>query len=149
MQTKQQEEGFTLIEIAIVVALIGFLMAILAPAILNAFRDNNVKATKIGISRVEQALEMYKLQNGRFPTTEQGLEALVRKPSSEPAPKNYPPGGYVKSDSLRDAWGTELRYEQPGTNNAHSYDVYSLGADDIEGGEGENQDLGNWETFEE
>ena len=89
---------------------------------------------------------MYRLDNGRYPTQDQGLRALVQEPASEPLPRSYPPGGYVRSDAIMDPWGTEYKYRSPGENNTYSFDLFSYGPDGVAGGEGEAADIANWTT---
>jgi general secretion pathway protein G len=90
------------------------------------------------------------MDNGRYPTTEQGLRALVSKPTGDPEPRSYPPGGYLKkSDALLDPWQEPFQYANPGSRNPHSFDLWSLGADAAPGGEGGDADIGNWDADEE
>jgi len=97
--------------------------------------------------QIESALEFYRMDNSRYPTTQQGLISLVTKPTSDPEPRNYPPGGYLKrSDSIEDPGGSVFRYESPGQHNQHSFDLWSLGADQSEGGEDLDGDIGNWDA---
>lgn len=141
-----RNEAFTLLEIMVVVLIIGMLMALIAPRILGRFTQAKVDIARMQVTRLGQSLELYKLDNGTYPTSEQGLDALVHEPSSEPRPKRYPAGGYVGADSLKDPWQQPYRYERPGKNNPQSYDLYSYGDDGQPGGEGENADIGNWES---
>ena len=94
---------------------------------------------------LEQALQLYKLDNGFYPTTDQGLDALAHKTSSPPVPRAFTPGGYIKSDGLEDPWGQAFQYRIPGSNNPHSFDLWSLGPDGVEGGD----DIANWTINEE
>ena len=144
-----REGGFTLIEIMIVIVLIGILMGLVGTQIISRFRGAKVELARIGMERVEEALAMYMVDNGRYPTTEQGLNALVRPPTSGPKARRWADGGYIKRKALKDPWGTPYRYEAPGAHNSHSYDVISLGEDSTEGGSGDAADIGNWETSEE
>jgi general secretion pathway protein G len=90
-------------------------------------------------------LEIYRMDNARFPTTEQGLQALITAATSEPAPRNFPAGGYLKGGRLPlDPWGEPYHYEAPGQNNPSSYDLWSYGADGAPGGDGVDADIGNW-----
>ena len=134
--------GFTLIEIMAVVVIMGMLMATLAVGIAGQIDKARVSTTKAKITRVEQALEFYQMDNARFPTSDQGLAALVSKPSSPPVPRAYTPGGYLKDEGLLDPWGQPFQYRIPGTNNPHSFDLWSLGPDGVEGGD----DIANWTT---
>jgi general secretion pathway protein G len=142
----REESGFTLLEILIVVTIIGLLMAFVGNRLIG--QAEGAKRTLAGaqLRKIEETLELYRLQNGRYPTTEQGLEALVRRPSGEPVPRSYPPGGYMKDDQIRDPWGATFRYEAPGRNNSYAFDLSSLGPDGREGGDGENADIVNWDV---
>ncbi len=139
-------QGFTLIEILIVVGIIGLLASVLVTNLIGRAGQAKVDLASTQIRQLEQALEMYKLDNGRYPSEEQGLAALVRKPSGEPTPRRYNPGGYVKRDAITDPWGMRYEYKTPGTHNAHSFDLFSLGPDGTQGGEGEAIDITNWDT---
>ncbi len=97
------------------------------------------------ISALEGALDMYRLDNSVYPTTDQGLDGLVKKPSSSPEPRNYREGGYIKR-LPQDPWGNEYQYLNPGEHG--TIDIFTLGADNQEGGEGVNQDIGNWNMLE-
>lgn len=138
--------GFTLIEIMIVVMIIGLLTTLLATQLIGRADDAKITLAGTQLRKLEQSVELYKFDNGRYPTTDQGLEALVRKPSSEPLPRRYPPGGYARSDDLRDPWSMPFQYRFPGGHNTHSFDLYSLGPDGLEGGEGAAADIVNWDT---
>ena len=142
--TGSRRAGFTLIEIMAVVVIMGMLMAALAVGITGQIDWARVSTTKAKITRLEQALEFYQMDNARFPTADQGLEALVTKPTSPPVPRAYAPGGYVKQEALEDPWGQKFQYRIPGTNNPHSFDIWSLGPDGVEGGD----DIANWTTSE-
>ena len=97
------------------------------------------------MAQLESALEFYRLDNSRYPSTEQGLEALIDKPTGAPEPRNYPRGGYLKSAAgLDDPWGERFHYESPGQHNPHAFDVWSLGADSATGGSETDADIGNW-----
>ncbi len=144
--TDRRTQGFTLIEILIVVGIIGLLASVLITNLIGRAGQAKVDLTSTQIRQLEQALEMYKLDNGRYPTEEQGLAALVRAPNSEPTPRRYNPGGYVKADAITDPWGMRYQYKKPGAHNAHSFDLFSVGPDGVEGGEGESADITNWNT---
>lgn len=138
-------EAFTLIEIMAVVIIIGLLTGIVGTAIFQRVDQGKITAASAQISNLESVLELYRMDNGRFPSTEQGLEALVREPSGEPAARNYPPGGYLKGGRLPlDPWGEPYHYESPGQHNQHSYDLWSHGSDGAPGGDGTDADIGNW-----
>lgn len=141
----QHQRGFTLIEIMVVVVIIGILIGLVAPQILGRVDESRVTAARADINTLEQALEMYRLDNFQYPSTDQGLEALVIKPSGNPEPKNWNPEGYLKKGSLPiDPWGNPYQYFSPG-DDKRPYDLYSLGADGREGGEGYDADIGNWQ----
>jgi general secretion pathway protein G len=141
----RRRAGFTLIEIMAVVLIIGLLSAIVGTAIFRQVDRAKVAAAKTQINSLDGVLELYRMDNGRFPTTEQGLAALVQVPTSEPVPRNYPPGGYIRDGRVpNDPWDEPYHYEMPGTNNPHSYDLWSFGADNAPGGEGVDADIGNW-----
>ena len=133
--------GFTLIEVMVVIAIIGIMATLIVPQIMSKPNEARVIAAKQDISSIVQALKLYRLDNSRYPTTEQGLSALVAKPTSEPIPQNWKPNGYV--DRLpKDPWGFAYQYSNPGTRA--EIDVFSLGADNKPGGTGVDADLGNW-----
>ena len=135
-----RQRGFTLIEIMVVVVIIGLLAAIIGPQVLG--RVDEAKATKArgDIQALESALTLYRLDNFRYPTTEQGLRALVEKPA-DPNVRNWKAGGYIKR-LQKDPWQNDYRYENPGTRG--EIDIYTLGADNAPGGEGPDADIGNW-----
>lgn len=134
------QQGFTLIEIMVVVVIIGVLIGLVAPNILGRVDEAKVTAAKADIATLEQALEMYKLDNQSFPSTDQGLQALVEKPGGSPQPRKWNPSGYLKKGLPLDPWGNNYLYISPGSSGA--YDLYSYGADGREGGEGYDADLG-------
>lgn len=138
--TKQQ--GFTLLEVMVVLVIIGLLVAVVAPNVLDNQDKAMVQKAKADLSSLEQALEMYRLDNFRYPTTEQGLQALVTKPSLAPEPKNYRDDGYIRRLPT-DPWGNAYQYRTPGKHGR--IDIFSFGADGREGGEELDADLGNWD----
>jgi general secretion pathway protein G len=141
----QRKRGFTLIEIMAVVLIIGMLSGIVGFAVFQQVEKARVVTARAQVDRLESSLELYNMDNGRFPTTEQGLTALISEPSTAPEPPNYQPGGYLKGGQLPlDPWGNEFQYESPGSNNQGSYDLWSFGKDGIAGGEEANADIGNW-----
>ena len=137
----RRQRGFSLIELIAVVAILGILAAVVAPKIFNQPGKARIAKAKTEIKGIESALQMYKLENFNFPTTDQGLLALVEQPTGEPEAPNWQEGGYL-SKMPKDPWGRDYLYVSPGENS--DVDVYSLGADGQEGGEGENADIGNW-----
>ncbi len=138
------QRGFTLIEIMVVVVIIGVLGAIVVPQFMSRPDQAKVTAAKTEIQAIATSLEMYRLDNAYYPSTQQGLEALVRRPSGTPAARNWNAQGYLKSLPV-DPWGTPYQYLNPGVRAANGgYDLYSLGADSVTGGEGHGADIGNW-----
>jgi len=136
-----QERGFTLIEIMVVVVIIGLLATLVLPRVLGRQEEAFVAKAQSDIRALSSALQLYKLDNFNFPSTEQGLEALVSKPSGDPPAKNWKQGGYI--DRLpNDPWGNPYQYLSPGEKS--EVDIWSFGADGQPGGEGIAADLGNW-----
>jgi len=138
----RQPRGFTLIEIMVVVAILGILAALVVPKIMGRPDEARIVAAKQDIASIRQALNLYRLDNTRYPTTEQGLQALVEKPTSGPVPNNWKAGGYLER-LPNDPWGASYQYLNPGLRG--EIDVFSLGADGSPGGEGDNADIGSWE----
>lgn len=137
----QRAAGFTLIEILVVVVIIGILAAIVAPRIMSRIDDAQIAKARQDIRVYETALNLFRLDNYKYPTTDQGLQALVQQPA-DPSIRNWKAGGYV--DSLKkDPWGYDYQYVYPGTHGSE-YDLFTLGADNQPGGEGINADIGNW-----
>lgn len=134
--------GFTLIEVMVVVVILSILAAIVIPRIMDRPDQARIVKAKQDIRALESALNLYRLDNFSYPTTEQGLEALIEKPSISPEPQHWKSGGYI--DRLpKDPWGNDYQYLSPGENSA--IDLYSLGADAQPGGEDANADITNWE----
>lgn len=133
--------GFTLIEIMVVVVILGILAAFVVPRLMDRPDEARIVKAKQDIRALESALNLYKLDNFIYPTTQQGLESLVQKPGGEPEPRNYKSGGYIKT-LPKDPWGNAYQYLQPGTHG--EFDLFSLGADNQPGGEGASGDIGNW-----
>lgn len=132
--------GFTLIELMVVVVIIGILAAIIVPNVLNKADEARVTAARTDIANLMQALKLYKLDNLRYPTAEQGLKALVTKPTTGPIPLNWKP--YLEK-LPNDPWGTPYQYMNPGVNG--EIDVFSYGGDGKPGGEGNDADIGSWQ----
>ena len=145
IQIKQHQSGFTLIEVIVVVVILGILAAVVVPNVVNRTGQAQTVKAKQDIRALESALQMYRVDNFNYPNTDQGLVALAEKPSSQPEPKNWQPGGYVKKVP-KDPWGNDYQYLSPGENG--EFDIYSLGKDGRPGGEGENADIGNWNLDE-
>ncbi len=135
--------GFTLLEILIVVAIIAILAAVVVPKIVGRVDDAQISKVKSDIKALEAALDLYRLDNFQYPSTDQGLQALVSKPSGEPEPRNWKPGGYIKRLE-KDPWGHDYQYLNPGEHG--EVDIFSLGADGQLGGEGLAADIGNWDV---
>jgi len=137
--------GFTLIEIMAVVMIIGLLSSLVGYAVFQQVDKGRAVAAEAQISNLEGVLELYRMDNARFPTTEQGLEALIHKSTVSPEPRHFPPGGYLKGGKVPvDPWGEPYHYESPGINNRHAFDLWSNGADLVPGGEEVNEDIINW-----
>ena len=146
---RNRERGFTLIEIMVVVMIIGMLSAVVGVQLFNRYEKAKRKAAMIQIRQLQAALANYRLDNNRFPTTEQGLQALVEKPNSEPSPRNYPQGGYLDSKKVPlDPWGDPYVYFSPGVNG-EEYTIESYAADGSDGGEGNNADIESWHLEDE
>ena len=138
---KRIQKGFTLIEILVVVSILAILGALVVPKIMDRPNEARVDAAKQDIGTVIAALKLYKLDNGRYPTTDQGLKALIEKPSADPMPGNWKAGGYLEK-MPKDPWGHDYLYLNPGVKS--EIDVMSYGADGQQGGEGFDADLGSW-----
>ena len=139
-----KEDGFTLIEVVIVVIIIGFLAGTVGPNLFSRVSQARRTTAKNQLEIFALALDNYRLDTGRYPTTQQGLEALVEQPTSSPVPENWN-GPYLdKREIPLDPWGNEYQYEYPGTNNPESYDLWSWGADGQRGGQGEDAEIANW-----
>lgn len=142
-RSKTRQRGFTLIEIMVVVVIIGLLAAVIVPNLMGNVDQARISKARQDIQAIETALTMFRLDNARYPSTDQGLRALVQQPT-DPSIRNWRPGGYVKKPS-RDPWGNDYQYVYPGTHGGE-YDLYSLGADNQPGGEGLDADIGNWDV---
>jgi len=140
----RREGGFTLLEIIVVVFILSLLAAIVAPRIIGRTDDARIEATKVQIKNLETALKLFKMDNGFYPDTQQGLEALVEKPASGRMPQNYKEEGYLEQRKIPlDPWGNPYVYVSPGLNG--DYDILSYGADGKEGGESKNADIKSWD----
>jgi len=137
-----RRRGFTLIEIMVVIVIIGLLSALVGPRLIGQSDEAKRKTTATQIAQLEQVLGLFQLDNGFYPTTEQGLEALVKEPSLPPEPLNYKKGGYMKKVP-KDAWGRDFIYRCPGERG--DFDIMSYGSDGKEGGEGTAADITNWD----
>jgi general secretion pathway protein G len=139
---QRQQRGFTLVEIMVVVVIIGILGALVVPKLLGRTGESRVTAARTDIKTLKSALQLYKLDNQRYPTTEQGLQALVQKPTSGPAANGWKDGGYIER-LPKDPWGNSYQYLSPGLHG--DIDIFSLGADGQPGGTGEDGDVGSWD----
>ncbi len=139
---KNKEKGFTLIELMAVIVILGILATFVAINVSPFLQRANLEKIRGDIAQTGKALELYKFNEMTYPTTSQGLDALVLPHDELKRPFLYPDGGYIKSIPL-DPWGREYIYEYP-PQKSQDYDLYTFGADGMEGGTGENSDIGNW-----
>ena len=136
-----QERGFSLLELMVVVVILSILALVIVPRVIARPDQARAARAKTDIATLKASLDLYRLDNLRYPTTDQGLEALVTRPNQNPVPNNYPARGYL--DALpKDPWGAAYQYLQPGVHG--EFDVFSYGADGLPGGTGPNADFGNW-----
>lgn len=131
------QQGFTLIEVMVVVVILGILAALIVPNVMGRGEKAKVDTTKITLANVASALDQYKLDNQKYPTTQQGLDALINQPAGA---KSWMAGGYLKGGMPKDSWDNDLQYVSPGSSG-RPYDLYSFGADGKEGGDGNDADL--------
>ena len=136
------QRGFTLIEIMVVIVILGVLAALVVPRVLERPDEARAIAAKSDVAAIMQALKLYRLDNQRYPTAEQGLTALVAKPESPPVPPNWKPGGYLEK-LPKDPWGRAYVYVNPGVRG--EIEVFSFGADGQPGGSGIDADIGSWD----
>ncbi|MBY0237805.1 MAG: type II secretion system major pseudopilin GspG [Burkholderiaceae bacterium] len=141
--SQRRARGFTLIEIMVVVVIMGVLAALVVPKLLNRTGEAKVAAGKVDIANIVQSLKLYKLDNQRYPSTEQGLKALMEKPTTGPAANGWKTGGYLEK-MPKDPWGNPYQYLSPGVRG--EIDVFSFGADGQAGGTGDDADIGNWDN---
>lgn len=134
-QTKQS--GFTLIEVMVVIVILAIMAGLVVPKVVGQSDKARVKTTETALSATSNAIDMFKVDNGRYPTTQEGLNALITPPQGA---KNWPEGGYIKGGFPKDGWENDLQYVAPGTEG-RAYDLFSLGADGQEGGEDGNADI--------
>ncbi|MBN1333361.1 MAG: type II secretion system major pseudopilin GspG [Synergistales bacterium] len=137
-----RKRGFTLVEILVVVVILGLLATLVVPRVVGRGEEAKRTAALVQIREIEQALDLFKLDNGFYPTTEQSLQALIEKPSISPEPRRFREDGYMKKIP-QDPWGGDYIYRSPGDHD--EYDLFSPGPDGEEGGEGKNADITSWE----
>jgi general secretion pathway protein G len=142
---RSQSAGFSLVEILVVLVIMGLLISVVAPTVLNRADEARVQKVQADFKAIETALKIYRLDNYVYPTTEQGLEALVEPSTLDPEPRNFKDGGYLAEVPV-DPWGRPYHYLSPGERG--EVDIYTLGADGLSGGEGQNADIGNWRDKE-
>ena len=143
-KTKQDNRGFTLIELMVVIVILGILAGLIVPRIMGRPEEAKQLKAKMQIESLETALKLYRLDNGSYPSTEQGLQALVEQPETGNAPKKWRKGGYLEKGRVpKDPWGNEFIYLSPGVQG--DYDIISYGADGIAGGEEKDADISNWD----
>jgi general secretion pathway protein G len=141
----RREAGFTLIELMVVLVILGILAGLIVPRIMGRPDEAKQLKARMQIESIETALKLYKLDNGSYPDTDQGLEALVAQPDTGTPAKSWRQGGYLEKGKVpKDPWGNEFVYLSPGANG--EFDLSSYGADGIAGGDGKNKDINNWET---
>ncbi len=145
-RTQKKAKGFTLIEIMVVLVIIGLLVGLVGPSLFGVLSDANRKKIFADFDSVDTALSMYRLHNFNYPTSEQGLQALVERTTIDPVPRKFQDDGYIQRVP-QDPWGRDYLYISPGDNG--KYDIYTLGQDGVQGGTGDDADVGNWMTPEE
>jgi len=138
------KRGFTLIEIMVVIVILALLAALVGPKLMGRTDDAKITKARVDIKGIETALKLYKLDTGYYPTTEQGLGALITKPTVGLIPKNYRDEGYLDTKKIpKDPWSNDYLYVSPGEHG--DYDLYSYGPDGVKGGEGKNADITSWD----
>jgi general secretion pathway protein G len=141
---KRGSRGFTLIELMVVIVILGILAGLIIPRIMGRPEEAKQLKAKMQIESIETALKLYKLDNGVYPDTEQGLQALIEQPETGTLPKKWRKGGYLEKGKLpKDPWGNDFIYLSPGAHG--DYDIISYGADGVQGGEDKNKDIDSWE----
>ena len=147
-RVKKRQQGFSLIEIMVVLVIIGLLVSIVAPNVLDRADDARAQKAQADFSTIGTALKLYRLDNYNYPTSEQGLEALVLKPNLDPIPTNWKKSGYLE-EAPKDPWWRPYLYLSPAEFSDNDFDIYSLGADGVTGGEDQNADIGSWKKAKE
>lgn len=144
MKRNFNNRGFTLIELMVVIVILGILAGLIVPRIMNRPEEARQAKARMQIESLETALKLYKLDNGGYPSTEQGLQALVEAPTVGILPRKWREGGYLEKGKVpKDPWGNDYIYLSPGMSG--DYDIISYGADGEQGGEGKNKDINSWE----
>ncbi|HNY65741.1 MAG TPA: type II secretion system major pseudopilin GspG [Deltaproteobacteria bacterium] len=142
-----KNRGFTLLELLVVIVILGILATFVGSRIMGKPEEARQTQARIQIQALENALNMYRLDNGDYPSTEQGLKALVEKPTVGNIPRKWREGGYLDKPRVpKDPWGNDFMYLSPGVKNTNGIDLFSNGADGQPGGEGNDADIGNWEN---
>lgn len=144
--TAKRQSGFSLIEIMVVLVIMGLLVGIVAPKVMDNLTVANYKKIFADFKNLETGLQSYRMDNYVYPTSEQGIVALVEKPSLDPVPRKYRANGYF-AKLPKDPWGREYLYLSPGESK--EYEIFTYGADGVPGGEGENADVNNWDDPED
>jgi general secretion pathway protein G len=142
-----KNRGFTLLELLVVIVILGILATFVGSRIMGKPEEARQTQARIQIQALENSLNMYRLDNGEYPSTEQGLKSLVEKPAVGNIPRKWRDGGYLDKPRLpKDPWGNDFIYLSPGMKNTNGFDLFSYGADGQSGGEGKDADIGNWEN---
>jgi general secretion pathway protein G len=140
---RKKQTGFSLIEIMVVLVIIGLLVSVVAPNVLDRADDARIQKVEADFKAIETTLKIYRLDNYSYPTSDQGLEALVERPTVDPIPANWKKNGYLSSLPV-DPWGRTYNYLSPAEYGSGEFDIFTLGADGVTGGEDQNTDRGNW-----
>ncbi|OGT98124.1 MAG: type II secretion system protein GspG [Geobacteraceae bacterium GWB2_52_12] len=145
MKFLNNRKGFTLIEIMVVIVILALLAALVGPKLMGRTDDAKITDARVQIKNIETALKLYKLDNSNYPSTEQGLDALITKPTVGVIPRAYKDGGYLDSKKVpKDPWGSDYLYISPGEHG--DYDLFTYGSDGAKGGEGKNVDITSWDV---